>query len=70
MRWNEYINENEVRKAIAVLQEPGEIFEIRVISPQKKAPNSGYFQDVDTLLKAFDTIDLRNRNVYITFSKL
>ena len=70
MRWNEYINEDEVRKAIAVLQEPGEIFEIRVISPQKKAPNSGYFQDVDTLLKAFDTIDLRNRNVYITLSKL
>ena len=70
MRWEEYVNEDEVRKAVSILQEPGEIFEIRVIGTQRKVINSGYFQDADTLLQAFDTIDLRGRNVYVTLGKV
>lgn len=70
MRWKEYVNEDEVRKAVSILQEPDEIFEIRVIGTQRKVINSGYFQDADTLLQAFDTIDLRGRNVYVTLGKV
>ena len=70
MRWKEYINEDEVKKAVAVLQAPGDIFEVRVIGTQRKVINSGYFQDADKLLEAFDSIDLRNRNVYITLGQV
>lgn len=66
MRWPEYINANEVRKAISILQEPGEVFEVRVIGTAKKDILSGYFKDAETLLSKFDTIDLRQKNVYIT----
>lgn len=70
MRWQEYINEKEVRKAITVLQEPGEVFEIRVIGTSKKEILSGYFSSVDTLLPAFEKINLRNRNVYVTLNSV
>lgn len=70
MRWAGYINENELRKAVAVLQEPDEVFEVRAIGTAKKDILSGYFRDADTLLKALDSIDLRNRNIYITLGKV
>ena len=70
MRWTDYINEAEVRKAIALLQEPGSVFEVRAIGTAKKDILSGYFRDADTLLKAFDTIDMRQRNIYITLGKV
>ena len=71
MRWEEYIDQDEVRKAIATLQAPGKVFEIRVIgSSGKKDILSGYFQDAETLLSKFDTIDVRGRNIYITLGEV
>lgn len=70
MRWAEFVNENEVRKAISVLQEPGGIFEVRIIGTAKKDILSGYFKDADTLFKAFDSIRLHARNVYITLGRV
>lgn len=70
MRWRDYIDADEVRKAIEVLQEPGGVFEVRAIGTAKKDILSGYFRDAETLLKAFDTIDMRQRNVYITLGKV
>lgn len=70
MRWKDYIDADEVRKAIEVLQEPGGVFEVRAIGTAKKDILSGYFRDAETLLQAFDTIDLRQRNVYITLGKV
>jgi hypothetical protein len=71
MRWNGYIDAEEVRKAITVLQAPGKPFEIRVIgTTSRKDVVSGYFADADTLLQKFDTIDLRGRNVYITLGEV
>lgn len=70
MRWDEYINADEVRKAIAVLQEPGGVFEVRVIGTAKKDIMSGYFRDAETLLEEFDNVDLRRKNVYITLGKI
>lgn len=70
MKWNDYINADEVRKAIEVLQEPGGVFEIRAIGTAKKDILSGYFRDAETLLKAFETIDIRSRNIYITLQQV
>lgn len=70
MKWPNIIDAEEVRKTIATLQPEGDVFEIRVIGTAKKDILSGYFKDAETLLEAFDTIDLRQRNVYITLSKV
>ena len=71
MRWDGYIDYNETRRAIELLQAPGEVFEVRVIgTASRKDIISGYFQDVDTLFQKFDTIDLRKRNVYITLGEV
>lgn len=68
MRQDGLINELELRKAIQCLKPNNQLFEIRIIGQQK--PISGYFKDVDTLVKAFDTIDIRNTNVYITLNQV
>lgn len=70
MRWKDFINAEEVSKAIKILQGDGNIFEVRAIGTAKKDILSGYFRDADTLLKAFDTIDMRSRNVYITLGQI
>lgn len=64
------IDESELRKAIHILKDPGELFEVRIISNGKKQPISGYFTDPDTLGKALKTIDPRNKNFYITLNAL
>lgn len=61
------INEIELRKTINQLKPDGELFEVRIMGGNK--PISGYFRDADTLIKAFDTVDLRNTNIYITLNK-
>ncbi len=70
MRWEEYINPDEVRRAVAVLQEPGSVFECRILGTSKKDQLSGYFKDADTMLREFDKVDLRSRNVYVTIGKV
>lgn len=70
MRWNQYIDADEVRKAINTLQEPGGVFEVRVIGTAKKDIMSGYFKDAETLIRQFDTIDLRQKNIYVTLGKI
>lgn len=70
MRWNEYIDAKEVEKAVKVLQGDGNIFEVRAIGTSKKDILSGYFRDAKTLLTAFDSIDMRKRNAYITLGQV
>lgn len=66
-----FVNEIELRKAIEQLHPNGELFEVRVISSDKrKKPASGYFKTADDLLVAFKTYDLRNTNVYITLQQI
>ena len=62
------INLTELRKAILQLKPDGQLFEIRVLGDHVKV--SGYFKDVETLIKAFDKVDLRDANIYITLNKL
>ena len=67
---DKFVNADEVRKTLAILKPNGEPYEIRILGSDKKGTLSGYFSDADTLLKAFETVDLRNTNIYITLNRL
>ena len=67
MRNEGLIDITELRKAIAQLKPDGDLFEVRIMGDRIKTI-SGYFKDVETLIKAFETVDLRNTNVYITLN--
>lgn len=67
MRNDGLINETELRKAITQLKGNNELFEVRIMGGRQ--PISGYFKDADTLIEAFNTVDLRGTNVYITLNK-
>ena len=66
-------DENEVRKAIAVFHPDGHIFEVRIISGDKKWNAAGIFDNVETLIDALNRskpgIDA-SANVYMTLNKI
>ena len=62
------LDEQEIRRTIGLLFPDNKIFEIRVLG--ENFTLSGYFNNADTLLKAFDTVDLRKTNVYMTLQTL
>ena len=72
MKWAEYYDEKTIRQAISLLKPNNELFEIRIIGKgsNRKRIISGYFTDVDTFIRQFDTIDPRNTNIYITINKV
>lgn len=57
-------NEQEIRKTIEQLFCPGDVYEVRIIG--HRYPLNGIFNNVDTLIQALKTVDLRNVNVYVT----
>lgn len=61
-------DENKIRQAVDTLVDKGNVFEVRIIRKGRKGGISGYFKTADDLIKAFDTVDLRNTNVYITLN--
>lgn len=65
---NEYLDIKEVKNALSVLKDPGEIFEIRIL--KGKTIISGYFNNTETLEEAFKTVDLRGANVFYTLNEL
>jgi archaellum biogenesis ATPase FlaH len=65
------LNETIVRRAIHTIKPEGGLFEIRIIGELAKSKiSSGYFMDADTLISAFDKMDLRRCNVYITLNTI
>lgn len=71
MKFSQYYDENTIRKAISILKQKDELFEIRIIGKgRRKNVISGYFTDADTLIRQFDTIDPRGTNIYITVNKV
>lgn len=72
MKWSDYIDEKELRQTIRILKPNNQLFEIRIISGQgnQKKIISGYFTSVETLIRAFDTVDVRGRNIYITLNAI
>lgn len=65
---SKYFDENEVKKAIAIMKPDGQLFECRMLEGTRIY--SGYFTDADTLVEALSHEDLRNRNVYITLNEI
>lgn len=73
MRWKNYIDADEVRRAIQILHRPGAVFEVRIIgksSTGRKEIFSGYFRDAETMLQEVDAIDIRNKILYITLGEV
>ena len=66
-----FVEPDEVRKAISVLQKDGAVFEVRTVNTAgRKQVLSGYFTDADQVLKAFSTINFREKNIYITLGEV
>ena len=56
------IDETIVRRAIHTIKPFGGLFEVRIIGVRgKKDIASGYFMDADTLISAFDKMDITGR---------
>lgn len=65
------LNETIVRRAVHTIKKDGELFEVRIIGERgKNNIASGYFRDADTLIAAFDKMDLRRKNVYIVLNTI
>ena len=65
------IDETIVRRAVHTIKKDGELFEVRIIGERgKNNIASGYFRDADTLIAAFDRMDLRRKNVYIVLNTI
>lgn len=64
-----YLDEEELRKGLAVMHGESELFEIRVIANDKRT-YSGYFTDANTALRELYRLDLANANVYTTLNEL
>ena len=72
MKWSDYIDESELRKTIKTLKSDRQLFEVRIIGAtggQKKII-SGYFTSADTLIREFDKVDVRGRNIYVTLNAI
>lgn len=70
-RLDGYMDADAVRQAVSVLQNDGAVFEVRTASTAgRKEILSGYFDDADQLIKAFNTIDFREKNIYVTLGEL
>lgn len=65
------LDETIVRRAIHTIKPDGGLFEVRIIGGRgKNNIASGYFKDADTLIAAFDKMDLRRKNVYIVLNEI
>ena len=60
------IDVEKIKEALSVLKDDGQLFEVRIL--KGKQIISGYFRDVETLEKAFKTVDLRGANIFYTLN--
>jgi len=69
-RWPDIIDVEEVQKTISTLKPDNQLFEVRVFGSDKKGAFSGYFTNCDTLIEAFNSINLQGKNIYLTLNKI
>ena len=69
-RNNGLYDREQIKKTIQTVFVPGQVFEVRIIQNSRKGGISGYFKSADDLLKALNTVDLRDANVYMTINTL
>ena len=64
-----FIDENEIRKTIALMKPNGQLFEVRI--PKKgKGSISGYFKDADTLIRELKKQNLKGLNLYLSLNEI
>ena len=56
---SKYFDENEVKKAIAIMKPDGQLFECRML--EGNFIYSGYFTDADTLVRCLNRENLKDR---------
>ena len=65
------LDETMIRRAVHTIKPDGGLYEVRIIGERGKGRiASGYFRDAETLVGAFDRMDLRGCNVYITLNTI
>ena len=64
------LDENEIRKSIAILMGDDTLFECRIVTEGSKRQRSGYFKSVDTLINCLKKQNLRDSNVYIVLNRM
>ena len=69
---SEYIDDQELRKAITILREPNQLFEVRIHAGKKTL--SGYFRDADKLIEELNRMEraghLDRANVFYTLNSI
>lgn len=65
---NSHINEKEIKNAINMMKDLGDLFEIRII--QGKTTYSGYFVDADKAINELRRMNLTGCNVFITLQQI
>lgn len=61
-------DENEIRKALAIMKPNGQLFEIRMIG--NNTTFSGYFRSADTFLQQLKRMNVLGMNIYITLNTI
>ena len=59
---------NDVADALALLHEPGEVFEVRILNTPRSGTVSGYFDDPKTAAREIGKWDGRAPGVYVTLN--
>lgn len=65
-----FIDEVEIRKAINTIKGDDRVFEIRIISPSRKEPFSGYFKSADKAVECLKKQNLKDTNVYMVLNAI
>ncbi len=64
------IDENEVAKALSLLKQNDEVFEIRILA-DKEGTYSAYFNNIETAIKQLKVLNVESKaNVYITLQSI
>jgi hypothetical protein len=63
---NDVIDKQKIKEALSILKLDGQLFEIRILKGKKII--SGYFKDIDVMLKQMDTVDLRGTNIFYSLN--
>ena len=60
------VDKEKIKEALGILKADGQLFEVRILKGRQII--SGYFKNVDVMVKALDTVDLRNANIFYTLN--
>ena len=71
-KWREFIDEDEVRKALSIFKPDNQLFEIRILQKRNGRTKmiSGYFKGPDKFFEKASLVDFRDANIYFSLGYL